>query len=605
MLRTPPCFCRPGVPVRTRPVARLLLRLAVSLAVCLATGLASADSVPARSAAPAHAPSGTVVLQQAHGTPCGQAGQFGQAAQAGQPFELVLLHTNDTHAHAAGRDRNGNASYDQQSGAGGAARLAARMKAIRAASDHVLVLDAGDQWQGSLYFSVLGWPFQARLNALMPWDALTLGNHEFDEGCEELARYLPEAGTMVLAANLAPGPDCPLDSVRSCWQPWRLFEMDGRKVAVIGLANDEVHTLARVCPDTHFTEARSTLEAIVRRLEAGGVDIIIALTHLGLDRDRELARSVRGVDVVVGGHTHSYLGPVHAGEPVSAGPYPIVEQGPDGQPVLVVTAKRAAQYLGELRVLFDAQGRPEQWSGGLQALHRDDPLDPEVAALVAAGTRELAGVRSILLGSMDLEFPDGMEACRAGECLSALVTTDAMLELGRAYGADIALANAGGFRAALPKGVISQGHVLDILPFGNCLVVRDYTGAQLRAALEHGVAEGPGPHLLQCAGLRYRVDCAREPGKRVLSVEVQSRAKGPNQAQGPHQAGSYAPLRDEALYRVILPSFLAEGGDGHRALREGRVVPSPEPLDADALADFIRRHAPLSLPETGRLVLVP
>ena len=261
MLCTPPCSCCPGLPVRARCFARLLLRLAVSLAVCLATGLASADSVPARSAAPAHAPSGTVVLQQqAHGTPCGQ---------AGQPFELVLLHTNDTHAHAAGRDRNGNASYDQQSGTGGAARLAARMKAIRAASDHVLVLDAGDQWQGSLYFSVLGWPFQARLNALMPWDALTLGNHEFDEGCEELARYLPAAGTMVLAANLAPGPDCPLDSVRSCWQPWRLFEMDGRKVVVIGLANDEVHTLARVCPDTHFTEARSTLEAIVRRLEAG------------------------------------------------------------------------------------------------------------------------------------------------------------------------------------------------------------------------------------------------------------------------------------------------------------------------------------------------
>ena len=576
------------------------------LVACLLLCLACAGPLQARSAAPAHAPSGTVVLHKTMPEGCtapsGQdmkdtndekGGQDGQNGHAAQPFELVLLHTNDTHAHAAGRDSNGNASYDQQSGLGGAARLAARMKALRAASDSVLVLDAGDQWQGSLYFSVLGWPFQARLNALMPWDALTLGNHEFDEGCEELARYLPKAGTPVLAANLAPGPDCPLYGVRSFWQPWRLFEMEGRKVAVIGLANDEVHTLARVCPDTHFAEARSTLEAIVHRLEAEGVDIIIALTHLGLDRDRELARTVRGVDVVVGGHTHSYLGPLRAGEPVSAGPYPIVEQGPDGQHVLVVTAKRATQYLGELRVRFDAQGRPEQWSGGLQALQSEDPLDLEVAALVDEATQGLASVRSIRLGSMDLDFADGMEACRAGECLSALVTTDAMLELGRAYGVDIALANAGGFRAALPKGAINQGHVLDILPFGNCLVVRDLTGAELRASLEHGVAEGPGPHLLQGAGLRYRVDFARAQDERVLSVEVQGRGQ------------VYEPLRDEATYRVIMPSFLAEGGDGHRVLKEGRVVSFPEPLDADVLADYIRRHASLSLPATGRLVLVP
>ncbi len=500
-------------------------------------------------------------------------------------LELLILHSNDTHAHIAGLDKKGSAAFEPADSRGGFGRLAAAINRAKAERDNVIALDAGDQFQGTLFYSIKKWPLLAELDQLMPWDAMTLGNHEFDEGCQNLQAFIQELPFPVLAANLAPGKGCPLAQAKTA--PYLIKEIRGEKVAVVGLANDEIQHLAKACPQTRFRQAEKSLAAEVKKLEAQGIKHIIALTHLGLPADRELARRVDGVDVIVGGHTHSYLAP---GSP--DGPYPIVERSPNGNPVLVVTAKRAAQYLGEISVRFNREGVAVFWEGAARELGRREPSQPEIDALISRYLSELEEFRQTVVGQNKIDMADGMDACREQECLGGLLTADAMLELGRPLGLEIALYNGGGVRARLPQGQVSRGDILTMHPFGNVFVMRQYSGEQLWQALEHGLAnEGAkGPRLLQVAGLRYSFDSQKPAGQRLVKVELID------------ERGRAKPLDLKASYGVALSDYLAEGGDGFETLKNGQLKPSPEPLIADVLESYIRRHSPLKDIRSGRLL---
>ncbi len=404
------------------------------------------------------------------------------SAPTGSGLELSILHTNDTHSHIAGVNKYGNACFEDETCKGGMSRIAEAIRTAKAKKDNVIALDAGDQFQGTLFYSVNEWPMLADLDQHMPYDAMTLGNHEFDEGCLELTKFLETLPFPVLAANLKPEKGCPLAKGKHV--PHVILTVRGEKVAVVGIANNEVVDLASACSHTVFDDAANTLKKTVGELEGQGVKHIIALTHIGLPADRELARSVDGVDIIVGGHTHSYLG-----KDSEEGPYPVVERSPSGQPVLVVSAKRATQYLGELNVTFDKQGIPLSWSGSSRELAASDPRDAEISALVKKYAATLDSYRKIQVGSHNLSLPDGMDACREDDCLGGSLIADAMLEYARPFGGQVALCNGGSVRAALPAGNISRGDLLAVIPFGNMLVMREVTGEQLLAALEHGVSE--------------------------------------------------------------------------------------------------------------------
>lgn len=504
-----------------------------------------------------------------------------------EPLELVLLHTNDTHSYVAGRDKYGNACMASADCAGGMGRIAAVVREERQHADNVLALDAGDQFQGTLFFTVNGWSMLADLDNRVNYDAVTLGNHEFDKGCDTLAQYVGALKYPVLATNLKPEPGCPLRGLSI--SPYAVRTVRGVKVGIVGLANPDVSTLAAACPYTHFTNSADALRKAVVELERQGVRHIVAVTHLGLPADRELARTVDGVDVIVGGHTHSYLGPNSP-----EGPYPVVEHSPSGRPVLVVTAKFATEYLGELRVGFDAQGVPTHWEGAAKRLEPGIIPAPDVDARVADYAKPLEEFRAQTLGRNDLIFPDGMDVCRKGECLGGLVVTDAMLDYGRPYGATLALTNGGGLRAPLKRGQFTQGDLLSVLPFGNMLVIREYDGGQLLAALEHGISEakGEGPRILHVAGLRYRFDAARPAGQRVLSAEVVD------------EHGKVRPLDKAGRYAVVLPSYIAKGGDGYTMLIHGKTLSAPDPMDADVVGAYIKAHSPMPMPLTGRITKV-
>ena len=518
-----------------------------------------------------------------------------QSAQlAPEQADLLILHVNDTHAYVAGQDEHGNYCVDDAKCRGGLARIAAAIKAARARSEKVLALDAGDVFQGTLFFSVHRWPMLADLEQLMPFDAATLGNHEFDDGCEELEGYLAELPFPVLAANVSAQEDSPL--ARTNLRPYMIRTIGGHKVGVIGLGNDGRSILTGSCLGLRFTDREKEVQRAVKRLEARGVKRIILLTHLGLPEDRKLARSLDGIDVIVGGHTHSYLG-----EGSEEGPYPVVEHSPNGNPVLVVTAGYATRYIGELALKFDEQGVLVSWSGAARELSADLPRDPALAARVASYAGALEVFRKKIVGHHEVRMNDGLTECRKAECFSALVMADAMLEYGKDYGAQIALLNSGNVRAALKPGDISQGDILNVFPFANSLVIREYSGAELLAALEHGVAGYDaeetgtrigGPRVLQPAGLRYEVDESKPQGSRVVRVEVQT------------ESGGFEPLQTLEKYRVVLIEYLAKGGDGYTMLSKGLRVEAPDPLDTDVVTEYEQRHSPLPAPQTGRLKVI-
>ena len=507
------------------------------------------------------------------------------ASPAEGALSLTILHTNDTHSHIAGINKYGNACFDDTDCRGGLARIATAIRTAKSQNDNVIALDAGDQFQGTLFYSVNKWPMLAELDQHMPYDAMTLGNHEFDEGCLELTRFLAALPFPALAANLKPAKGCPM--LKGNYTPYTLLTVRGQKVAVVGIANNEVVSLAAACPRTFFEDTAACLQRTVRDLEAQGVKHIIALTHIGLPEDRKLARSVDGVDIIVGGHSHSYLGPDS-----EEGPYPIIERSPSGQPVLVVTAKRAAQYLGELNVIFDAQGVPLRWNGGARELAAPETRDAETSALVQKYAASLDEFRNHKVGSHHLSLPDGIDACREDDCLGGSLIADAMLEYARPFGGQVALCNGGSVRAALPAGDISRGDLLSVIPFGNTLVMREITGERLLAALEHGVSEegGQGPRLLHTAGLRYVVDAARPAGSRIVRAEILN------------EKDTGTPLDRKARYVIVTIEYLARGGDAYEMLKDSKVIPSPEPIDITVVEDYLKKHSPLPQPEGERII---
>lgn len=509
----------------------------------------------------------------------------GPAAGSGSAT-LTIVHTNDTHSHAAGVSPRRAACLDDGRCLGGYARLARAVSDQRAASDDVLVLDAGDTWQGSLFFKAVGPGLVTDFAADLDWDAATLGNHEFDEGCTAAARYVKALPMPVLGANLIVDPQCPLADGKTVL-PWVIRRVGGIDVGIVGLINDEKHNIRQACPHTRFLPRRQALQQAADALTARGIRHIVAVTHVGYDDDCELARTVTGIDVIVGGHSHDVLGDW----PESVGAYPTRLTAPDGAPVLVVTAGVATEFLGRLKVRFDARGHVEHAEGGLLHLTADLQRDEAVSGRVRALRPTLEAWRGETVAHNAVEMADGLEPCRRGECLGALITTDAMLGFGRPYGAVAALLNAGAVRDAIPVGEVKHRDLLSIHPFGNRVRMREITGGQLLSALEHGVSDDKviGPWMLHTAGIRYRIDARAPSGRRTHAVQIRI-------------DGRWQDVDPRASYRVVLSDFISEGGDGYDMLAAGLEIETPEIILADLVEASIRGRTIDRPPETGRLV---
>lgn len=511
-------------------------------------------------------------------------------------WDLTILHVNDVHSAAAGVNDRGPV-YDDTNAVGGLARVTAFVADEKAKAkvqgNAVLALDAGDFWQGTHFFRTGGMPWAREAMRRMPWDAVTLGNHEFDLGCETLAQYVKALPFPVLAANLEKNPACPLSTVPL--PSTVVKDFDGVKVGIIGVANDEGKDISEACPNTDFANRTKALERAAAELEKAGVKHIIAVTHVGYEADQALARAVPAIDVIVGGHTHSVLGD----HPHSEGPYPTVIAHDDGSKTLVVQAGRSTRYLGRLTVSFDDAGRIVQFRGDLEELVPSLRRDEAMHEFVVQSIEAIRADQERFVGVNTSTLPDGLDPCREGDCLSGMATADAFLAWGRSRGAVAAILNGGAVRAAMPIGPVTHADLLDIHPFGNRIQVADVSGAVLREALEHGLSEPDviGPRLLQTAGLRYRLNPAAPVGKRIVSAEIRTKE------------GIWAPIVPENVYRIVTIAYLLGGGDHFSMLGQHAKILETGPLEVDVLEAYLHekkdRDDHLPTPTTGRIIGMP
>ena len=378
---------------------------------------------------------------------------WGQAAH-----RLTLLHMNDFHSrHEAVDGRALSCGPDRDGCFGGSARLATAIKAQRAAAEAdgraVLLLDAGDQFQGSLFYTAHQGMAELAVMHAIGTDAMAVGNHEFDNGPETLGRFAAAARFPVLSANVDAAAE---PALAGRLRPYALFDRAGLRVAVVGLTTRETLLSSSPGPNIRIGDATAALTEAATAARAAGAELVVALSHLGVVADGGL--DVPGVAAIVGGHSHTLLSNV---EPGALGPHPMV--APSG--ALVVQAGAYGRYLGRLDLDLAADGRVLAYGGECRHVGLDLPEDAAVAAVVAQYAAPLLNVRRREIAVLPNEF--SVASCRVSQCAFGQFVAGTLLAA--AHGADVAIMNGGGLRTGLRAGPVTLGDVLDALPFGNTL----------------------------------------------------------------------------------------------------------------------------------------
>ncbi|WP_029214760.1 bifunctional metallophosphatase/5'-nucleotidase [Kallotenue papyrolyticum] len=497
-------------------------------------------------------------------------------AQDGPAYVLRVLHTNDHHARIEPA-MVGDKPF------GGVARRKTLIDRLRAEGGNQLLLDAGDVFQGTLYFNQYKGQADLFFYNAMGYDAMAIGNHEFDAGQQPLADFIAGATFPVLSANISVAATSPLaGKIR----PWVIKEVGGERIGIFGLTTEETAILSNPGPGVTFTSPVEAARRAVAELQGQGINKIIALTHVGLPVDQSLARQVAGIDLIVGGHSHTPLD----GQPGAVGPYPLLEKAPDGTNVVIVTDWEWGKWLGDIRVGFDAEGRVTNWQGQPIPVDESIPPDPAFEAKVREYAVPLEQLKATPVGEAAVPLNGNRADVRSKETNLGNLIADAMLDKTRPDGGQVAIMNGGGIRASIDAGPVTLGEVLEVLPFGNTIARVDLTGAQLRQALENGVSQveqGAG-RFPQVAGMRFTYNPAAPAGNRVVSVEIL-------------QNGSYVPLDPNATYRVITNNFMLGGGDGYAVFTQGANKLDTGFILADVVADYIRARSPVNPQVEGRI----
>lgn len=513
------------------------------------------------------------------------------SAAAFADYQLNILHINDFHSRIEPINKYDATCSTEDDAAGkcfgGIARLKTAIDARRAAlaGQNLLTLDAGDNFQGSLFYSTYKGAAESAFLNDIGFDAMVVGNHEFDDGEKALAPFLDKAKFPVLGANVVTDAESTLKGIK----PSTVVEIGGQKVGIIGVVTPDTAELASPGPHVTFTDDVAAITAEVEKLTAAGVDKIVALTHVGYKRDMDAIAKIPGVDVVVGGHSHTLLSNT---DDKAAGPYPTMVANPGGYEVPVVTADAYGKYLGDLAVTFDDAGVVKSAKGEPILIDASFAADPAITARIAEMAKPIEALKQKVIGSAATAIDGSREACRVRECQMGDLVADALVERTKGQGVTIAITNGGGLRASIAAGAVTQGDVITVLPFQNTVATFQLKGADIRAALENGVSqiEESAGRFPQVAGLKFRFDRSKPAGSRVGLIFVR-------------EGDTFMPLDPDKVYAIASNNYMRAGGDGYKVLAKEAVNAYDYGPDlADVAADYIAAHSPYAAYTDGRIV---
>ncbi|KAM8953027.1 5'-nucleotidase [Pelodytes ibericus] len=521
-------------------------------------------------------------------------------------FQITLLHTNDVHARVEQTSRDSGKCGKPEECYAGVARRLTKINEIRNSHSHVLLLDAGDQYQGTIWFNYFKGEEAAFFMNYLQYDAMALGNHEFDNGVDGLlSPFLMKVKFPILSANIKAEKQL-APNITGYYMPYKILQVGSEKIGIIGYTSKETPVLSDPGPFLVFEDEITDLQPQVDKLLTLGVNKIIALGHSGFETDKLIAEKVRGVDVVVGGHSNTFL---YTGSPpsneVPAGAYPFIVKSDDGRSVPVVQAYAFGKYLGYLNVTFDDAGNVLQAAGNPILLDSSIPEEPALLAEVNKFKQQLSNYSAQEIGRTIVFLNGSTVECRYRECNMGNLICDAMIDNNIRYPDEVTwnhvslcIMNSGGIRSSIDErtsnGTITLEDLLSVLPFGGTFDLIEIQGSTLKKAFEHSVHRygGGTGEFLQVGGIKVVYNTDNDPGKRVIKLEVIcTRCRVPR----------YVPVEMDLTYKIVLPSYIATGGDGFSMLLNETLKHDSGDLDISVIAKYISKMGRVHPAIEGRI----
>ncbi|MDE6528624.1 MAG: bifunctional metallophosphatase/5'-nucleotidase, partial [Muribaculaceae bacterium] len=443
--------------------------------------------------------------------------------------KLILLQTNDTHSQLAPTDKN----------LGGIQRRKVIVDSVRAEHPNVLLMDAGDAVQGTLFFTIYGGEVETRMMNELGYDFAILGNHDFDNGVQALAKNLKHSDVDWITTNY----DLEGSALEPYFKPFAIKEFGDKKVGIIGLNLNPKGMISEGNYDgVGYLDAIKAANSTAWHLKHNEkVDLVVAMTHVGYDAvspsDKDIAAASEDIDVILGGHSHTVIKPGSGMEWV---------KNAVGDSVLVTQNGKSGLLMTEVEIDLDSIGRKLPVYRQIAVDSRlDSRIDHSLDSILApyrAGVEEMMG-RKIGRSAVELN---------SDEAPLLNFISDFILKRGRDIAGgkvDLAITNKGSLRRGLPKGDITQGEVITMQPFDNRVVVLDIKGSDLADALDvMALRDGDG--------VSAGVDVAFDPATgKCTSIMIDGK-----------------PVDPDKTYRLATIDYLANGGDYMEPLTRGKRV---------------------------------
>jgi len=456
---------------------------------------------------------------------------------------ITIYHTNDVHGHIE--------------------TSAVLSNFLKSQKKPFVLLDAGDIFQGTPEGDLTNGEVVVKVMNELGYDAMTLGNHEFDKGQKQLKKLIEMANFSVLGANVV---DKRTKRIVPWLEPYYIKEIDGIKIGVLGLLTSAMPylTMPEVRKGLEFQRETDVAKKYIPELKQK-VDIVVALTHIGLSKDSEddlfLAKNTDGIDIIIGGHTHNFLE-----KPLNVKNTMLVQAGCYGKCVGKITLKiRNKKIIGKKYELISINkkkfGEDEELKKIIENLTKD--ISAKMESVVGSSAQKLSHSATDKNGEIPL-----------GNWQADLFR--------KITNSDIAFQNAGGIRADLPEGKITLRHIYELAPFGNTIFTMKLTGAQLKEILEKSVSGKFG--MLQVSGLKFKYDRNKKENERVVKITVGNK-----------------PLNPKRYYKVATNSFVAKGGDDFNIFKQGKEIVDTGIIDRDAQLLFVKKYSPLKAQLESRM----
>lgn len=461
---------------------------------------------------------------------------------------VTILHTNDTHS----------AIEPYSSGLGGVARRKVVIDSIRAEHPSVFLIDLGDVVQGSLYFNVYKGEVEEKVMNALGYDMRILGNHEFDNGMEVLAKNLSMSEAELLCSNYKI-LDTPLAGL---FKPYSIRLIDGKRIGFMpinlqphGMISD-INTEGMGYVDQ--IPAAQNLAWYLKNIEE--CDYVIALTHIGYDEDVKLLKHSTDIDMLLGGHSHTLVDPAN---PETA---PHIVKNANGKDVLIAQLDKGGQHIGQITLDTDHLDQLPISKVITIDSRLDSRIDPAIETMLEPYRQGVRALDTNIIGRSE----KGMTQS-SPELLNYM--SDRALQRGQqlADGVQLAIINKGGLRTDMPKGKVSEGNIMTIMPFQNRYVVLDIKGDELLKNFDIMARQGG-------QGVSANVEAIIDPEtKTCAQVTISGKPIDPN-----------------VTYRIVTLDYLAQGGDYMEPLRTGTMVASSPYCVHDDVIMLIRSDKKLS-----------